>query len=123
MMLHLLNALDGFQRADENATADSGGLSTNVEHKVIAIAEIDVGVATAEKHRAIARSWTAKVVRGGIALRVGLSFHDAAAKAQAGEFANDDFADQKAGQGHGVRGQFGAPKAADGGCRLAGRLG
>jgi hypothetical protein len=39
------------------------------------------------------------------------------------EFPNDDFADQKAGQGHGVRGQFGAAKAADGGGRLAGYLG
>ena len=32
-------------------------------------------------------------IRGRIALRVGLSFHDAAAKAGATEFPNDDFAD------------------------------
>jgi hypothetical protein len=43
------------------------------------------------------------VVRGGIALRIGFGFYDAAAQADVREFANDDFADQKAGQRYGVR--------------------
>ncbi len=121
-MLHLLNAVERFERADENAAADSGDFRANVEHEVVAIAEIHVGVAAAQKHGAIALGWTAKMVRGGIALRIGFGFHDAAAKADTGEFANDDFADEKAGQGHGVRGEFGAAKTADGSRGLAGRL-
>src|SRR4029077_19165379 len=78
--LHLLDALEGFERADQNAATGSGGLSADVEHEMIAVAEIDVGVATAQKHGAIARGGAAKVVRGGIARRVGLGFDDAAAK-------------------------------------------
>jgi len=96
-MLHLLNAVQGLEGADEDAAADSTDFGTNVEHEVVAITEIDVGVAAAQKHGAIARGRTAKVVRGGIALRIGLGFDDAAAEAGAGKFANDDFADEKAG--------------------------
>jgi len=118
--LHLLDSFQGLEGADEDATADSGGLRADVEHEVIAVAEIDVGVATAEKHRAIARSRTAKVVRGGVARRVGLGLDDAAAKAGAGEFANDDFADQKTGQLDGVRGEFDAAEAPDGNGSLTG---
>ena len=63
---------------------------------MIAIAEIDVGMARAEKHRAVARCGPAKVVGSGIARRVGLSFDDAAAEVRTGEFADDNFTDEKA---------------------------
>jgi hypothetical protein len=43
------------------------------------------------------------VVGGGIALRVGFGFDDAATKADAREFANDNLANKKAGQGDGAR--------------------
>ena len=92
-MLHLFDALQRFKRADEDPAANSGDFRTHVEHEVVPITEIDVGVAAAKKHGAIARSRTAEVVRGGIALRVGFGFHDAATEAEAGEFADDDFAD------------------------------
>jgi hypothetical protein len=60
------------------------------------------------------------VVRGGIARRVGLGFDDAAAKASAGEFADDNFADKKAGQRDGIRREFNAAEAPDGNGSLAG---
>jgi len=104
VMLHLLNAVQGFERADQNAAADSRDFGANVEHEVVAIAEIDVGVAAAQKHGAIARRWAAEVVRGGIALRIGFGFYDAAAEAAAKQFANDDFADEEPRQRDGVRG-------------------
>jgi hypothetical protein len=44
------------------------------------------------------------VVSGGIALRVGFGFHDAATETDAGEFANHNLANQKAGQGDGICG-------------------
>jgi hypothetical protein len=102
-LLHLRDALEGFEGPDEDAAADSGDFGADIEHEVVAVAEIDVGVAAAKKHGAIARGWTAEVVRGGIALRVGFGFDDATAKAGAGKLANDNFADKKAGQGDGVR--------------------
>jgi hypothetical protein len=111
--LHLLDSFQWLEGADQDATTDSGSFRADVEHEVIAVAEIDIGVATAEKHRAIARSRAAKVVRSGIAWRVGFGFDDAAAKAGAGEFANDDFADQKASQRDGMRWEFGAAEAPD----------
>ena len=114
MLLHLGDALKGFEGADEDAAADSGDFGAHVEHKVVAIAEIDVGVAAAKEHGAIARGGSAKVVGGGIALRIGFGFDDPAAKSAAGELANHNFADEKAGEGDRVRGELGAAEAADG---------
>jgi hypothetical protein len=54
------------------------------------------------------------VVRGGITLGVRFGFNDAAAEAKAGEFTHDNFADEKAREGDGIRGQFRAAEAADG---------
>jgi hypothetical protein len=102
--LHLRDAVDGLKSADEDAAADSGDFGTDVEHEMVAIAEIDVGVAAAEEHGASARGGAAKVVGGGVTLGVSLGFDDAAAEARSGEFADDDFADQEAGQGDGVGG-------------------
>jgi uncharacterized protein len=114
MPLHLGDALEGLEGANQNATADTGDFRANVEHKVVAVAEIDVGVAAAKKHGAVARGRSAKMVRGGIALRIGLGFDDATAKPAAGEFADDNFADEKAGQRDRVRGKFGAAEAPHG---------
>jgi hypothetical protein len=118
--LHLRDTLKGLERADQDAAADSDRFRADVEHEVIAIAEIDVGVASAEKHGAIARGGAAKVVSGRIALWVGFCFHDTAAKPGAGEFADDNFADEKAGQRDGVRRQLGAAEAPDGNGSFAG---
>ena len=103
VLLHLRDALEGFEGPDEDAAADSGDFGADIEHKVVAVAEIDVGVAAGKEHRAIARCGSAKVVRGGIARRVGFGFDDATAKVGAGKLANDNFADKKAGQGDRVR--------------------
>jgi hypothetical protein len=42
------------------------------------------------------------VVGGRVALRICLGFDDAAAQALTGEFADDDFADEEAGEGDGI---------------------
>ncbi len=120
LLLHLLDALQGLERSDQNTTPDAGDFGTDIEHEVIAVAEIDVGVTAAQKHGAIARSRSAKVVRGRVTPRVGFGFHDATAEPNAGEFADDNFADQKAGKRHGVRRQFGAAKTPYGSGSFAG---
>jgi len=120
MLLHLRDTLKGLERADQDAPADSDRFCADVEHEVIAIAEIDVGVASAKKHGAIARGGAAKVVSGGIALRIRLRFHDTAAKPDAGEFADDNFADEKACQRDSVPRQLGAAEAPDGNGSFAG---
>jgi hypothetical protein len=123
VLLHLADALERFQGADEDAAADSSDFSADIEHEVIAIAEVNVGVAAAKEHGAIARGWSAKVVGGGVAPGVGLGFDDATAEADAGEFADDNFADEKAGEGDGVCREFGAAEAADGNGSFAGGRG
>jgi hypothetical protein len=90
---------------------------------MIAITKVDVGMTAAKEHGAIARSWSSKVVRGGIVLRVSFGFHYAAGEANAGEFADDNFANEKTGEGDGVRGQFGTAEATDGNGSFAGRNG
>jgi hypothetical protein len=60
------------------------------------------------------------VVSGGVALRVGFGFDNAPTKPGAGEFADYNFADEKAGQGDGIRRQFGTAKAPDGNESFAG---
>ena len=102
--LHLGNAVKWLKSADQDAAADSWNFGADVEHEVVAIAEIDVSVAAAEEHGASAGGGAAKVVGGGVALGVGLGFDDAAAKTGSGKLADDDFADQEAGQGYGVGG-------------------
>ena len=121
VLLHLRDAFEGFEGADQDAAADSGDFRADVEHEVIAIAEIDVGVAAAKEHGAIARGWSPEMVSGGITLWVGLSFDDATAQAAPGEFADDNFADEKAGEGNRVSGEFGAAQASDGNRGLAGQ--
>jgi hypothetical protein len=50
---------------------------------VIAIAKVDVGVAAAQKHGAVARGRATKVVGGRIPLWISLSFDNAPAQADA----------------------------------------
>jgi hypothetical protein len=103
----LLDAFKGLEGTDEEAAANSGCFRADIEHEVVTVAEIDVGMATAEKHGAIAWGGAAKVVRCGIARRVGLGFDNAPDKAGTGEFADDDFAEKEASQRHSRHGEFG----------------
>jgi hypothetical protein len=102
--LHPLNTFERFESADQDAAAYVWDFGADVQHEVIAIGEVDVRVSSAQKHRAIAGSWSAKVMCGGIARRVGFGLNDAAAKSAGGMFADNDFADQITGQVYSVGG-------------------
>jgi hypothetical protein len=60
------------------------------------------------------------VVGGRIALRVGFGFDNPAAQTDPEELADDNFADEKAGEGDRICGEFGATEAADGNGGFAG---
>src|SRR5260370_31043510 len=109
-----MECLEGSEGSDTGPRAGGGDFRGDVQHEVIAVAEIDVGVAAAQKHGAVARSRSAKVMRGRVALRIGFRCHNAAAEPNAGEFTDNNFADQETGKRHGVRRQFGAAKTPDG---------
>jgi len=79
--LHELDAIEGFERADENRRGDSCGLAHDIQHEVRAVIEKNVGVSWSEIHRANARSGAAEMMSRGIARRVGFRFHDPAAQA------------------------------------------
>ena len=111
VLLHLLDAIDGLQRADQDAAPHSGNFAADIEHKVIAIAKIDVGVAASQKHRLGARRWPSKVMRGGIAWGIGFGFDDAPGHSARRKLANDDLADQEARERDGSGRQFAASQA------------
>lgn len=95
--LHVANALERLKRPDKDATPDTFDFRTHIEHEVIAITKVDVGMAAAKEHGAISRRWPAKMVSGRVALRIGLGFNDPAAQASSRQFAHHNFAYQKAG--------------------------
>ena len=121
MLFHPRDTFERLKSADEHAAADSRNFGGDVEHEVIAIAEVNVGMATAQEHGAIARRWTTKVMGGRVTLRVSLGFDNASSQARAVKFPHDDLADQEAGERHGVRGQCSASQKAEGDRCLAGR--
>ena len=111
VLLHLLDAIDGFQRADQYAAPYSGNFARDIEHKMIAVAKIDVGMAASQKHRLIARRRPPKVMGGGIARGIGFGFDDAPSHSARRKLANDDLADQEARERDGSGRQFAASQA------------
>jgi hypothetical protein len=95
MNFHLVLAFQRFQSADEHAPAHAGYFGGDVEHEMVAVAEINVGMAPAQKHRTIARRRPNEVVRRGIASRISLGLDNATAQASSRQLAHDDFADQE----------------------------
>ena len=109
--LHKLDAIKGFESANEDRGGGSGGLANDIEHEVRAIVEENVSVAGTEIHRADAWSRATEVMSGGVAGRIGLRFHDTAAEAARKEIVDDDFSDEEASEANGVRWKFGAAQA------------
>jgi len=114
MALHERDAIEGFDRPDENRRGYSCGLAHNVQHEVRAVIEKNVRVAWPEIHRANARRRAAEMMSRGIAGRIGFRFHDAAAQAARRKIVNDDFSNEEAGELDGVRRKLGAAEAANG---------
>jgi len=113
VLLHELDALEGFERSDKDSGGDSGALAHDIKHEMRAIIEENVGMAGSKIHRANAWSRAAEVMSGGIARRIGLRFHDAATQAAGGEIVNDNFSNEAARQLDGISRKLCATKTAD----------
>jgi hypothetical protein len=111
--LHELDAFERLEGADEDRGGDSCGLADDIEHEVRAVIEKNVGVAWGEIHRSNARSWPAVVMSGGIARRIGLCFHNAAAQSARREIVHDSFPYEEASELNSVRRKLGAAQAAN----------
>jgi hypothetical protein len=94
----LLDALERLQGADQNPSSHAWKFAADVEHKVITVAEVDIGVATPQKHRSSAWGGPVKMMGSRVPWWIGLSFDDATAKPPGGIFADNHFADQEARQ-------------------------
>jgi hypothetical protein len=92
--LHFGDAFERFECANQDAATYSGRFGAYIEHEVVAIGEVDVGVAGAQEHGRCARSRTAVVVGGRITWWVGFGLYNAAGHSEAGEVANDDLTDE-----------------------------
>src|ERR1700730_10466848 len=110
VLFHLSNALEGLKGADQDTATSARDLAADVEHEVIAIAKIDVSMASPQKHRLITRGRPAKMMRGRIAGRIGFGFHNAPSHSGGRKLANDDLADQEPRQHNGPRWQVAAPQ-------------
>ena len=69
MPFHLVDALDRFERADQNSAAHTRRFGTDVEHEMIAIGKINVAMAVLQKQRTITAREAAECMRRGIANR------------------------------------------------------
>jgi hypothetical protein len=105
--LHELDAIEGFECADENRRRDSRGLAHDIQHKMRAVIEENICMPRSEIHRANARSRAAEMMPRRIAGRISFGFHDAAAKPACGKIADDNFSNKKASELDGVRWKFG----------------
>ena len=112
-MLHLWNALKGLECPNENAAADSRNFGGDIEHEMVTVAEINVGVAAPKKHGAVAQGGSAKVMGGRIPLRVGFGLDDSADETRLGEVTHYKLTNKEAGQGYGVGRELGAAKTTD----------
>ena len=113
MALHEFDAIERFERADENRRGDSSGLTHDIQHEVRAVIEKNVGVAGSKIHRANTRRGPAEMMSRGIAGRIGLRFHDAAAQAARGKVVDDHFANEEASEVDGVGWKFCAAEPAN----------
>ena len=93
--LHVLNAGQGFEGAQQHAGADAGSFARHVEHVRGAVAQVDIGVAGFQKKRAVARGHAAERVTSRIGLQVGLGLDDTSAEQPLAHFAYDDLAQKE----------------------------
>lgn len=79
VLLHECDAIERFKGADENGCGCANGLTDDVEHKVRAVVEENVGVTGGQIHRANPRRGSSEMMARRIARRIRFRFHDAAA--------------------------------------------
>ena len=111
--LHLRDALERLDGANQDACANAHRTGGNIQHEVIAVTEINIGVAALEEERAIARSHAAEGVCGGVTDDVGFGFDDASGEANAWKIVNERFADQIFCEGDSVEREIAQAQARD----------
>src|ERR1700678_3759738 len=113
MALHPLASFERLQAAQEASFADALALAGNIQHVVIAVDEVHVGVATVEKKGFVTRREAAKSVRGCVADDISFRFDDASAQSHMRQIVNQRLADKKTGEFDGLDGKLAAMEAAD----------
>ena len=113
MALHPVDSFKRLQAAQEHSFADAFAIAGNVEHVVIAVDEVHVGVATVEKKRFVTQGEAAKSVRGCVADDISFGFDDAAAQSDVGQIVDQRLADEEAREFNCLDGKLAATKAAD----------
>ena len=125
--LHMFHAFQGLKSTDENTAARAREFGGDIQHEVIAIAEVDIGVAAAQEHRPIAGRLAAKMVRCRVLWGISLGLHDAPTESCCWQFSDDNLAHKKLRQRDGIGGEFSPAEEADSKfdrfCGAHGRLG
>ena len=99
--LHEIEAERGLDGADENRLSNAHRAANGVHAPMVAVNEIDISKSRRAEHDAVAGSFAAKGMRGGIVAEVGFGFDDDDG-AQAGQgFADEEMAEEARGDGVG----------------------
>ncbi len=88
----------GSSAPDQNASSDTEHLARDIHHVRTAIGEINVGVPTLEKQRAITRGHPPEGVPGGVADDIRLGLNDTTADDTFRQLSHQHLADEIAGQ-------------------------
>jgi hypothetical protein len=110
---HLIEAFERLQRADEHSASYVWRLGSDIQHEMIAVGEVDVGMAAAQEHGANPRGRPPKMMRSGIPRRISFGFDDSADQPPGGQLSHHYLADKEARQRHRPDGQLGPAETAN----------
>lgn len=112
---HFLDALQRFQSAEKHSPGLSVGLTRHVQAIVVAVDEVNVGVAGwSEQHRSAGGLADERVGSGVILSKVSLDLDDAASQARLSAVTHQHLAKKFAGHAPRIAGEKGAVKRVDG---------
>src|ERR1700683_2552423 len=108
MEFHPLDSFERLQPTQKNSFADAFALSGNIQHEVVSINKINIGVSALQKKCAIARRLSAERVTSRVTHKVRFGFNNAAAETDMRQSMHQRFPDQKARQFYGINRQLAA---------------
>jgi len=93
--LHEVYAFERLDGANQYPRANSLLATRNIQHEMISVTKINVGVAALEEKRFVARGEAAEGMGGSVANEIGFRFDDSSTEAALWDFVHERFADEE----------------------------
>ena len=117
--LHMPRPGQWFEGSQQNAGPDTLRFARDVQQVGGSIAQVNISMTVFEEQGTVAPRHAAKRMARRLVLQIGFGLHYSAGGDAAAEFAHQNFAEQSAGESHGVRRQARARDAFDGYLKFA----